>query len=99
VIAAEYDKGALCCRPTDLVVQQTNKNDSPMIDYPFVLRSRSMSRRRVLVLGGSITASALAGLSPRSAQAVLRLDINQGNPQPMPGCSRRLIPRHSSRKP
>src|SRR5499427_7789609 len=40
---------------------------------------RSLSRRRLLAGAG-----ALAVLAPRSAGAVLRLDITQGNVQPMP---------------
>ena len=41
----------------------------------------SLNRRRLLVGAG---AGALAALSPRMATAVLRVDITQGNPQPMP---------------
>jgi TolB protein len=42
---------------------------------PFLL-----SRRRALALG----AAALAGLAPRPAGAVLKLDVTQGNVQPLP---------------
>ncbi|MDQ2954880.1 MAG: Tol-Pal system protein TolB, partial [Pseudomonadota bacterium] len=40
-----------------------------------------MTRRRLLALGAGVT---LAGLMPRPAAAVVRLDITQGNIQPMP---------------
>jgi TolB protein len=41
-----------------------------------------LSRRRVLALGAAATAGAL--IAPRPALAVLNIDINQGNVQPMP---------------
>ena len=41
----------------------------------------AFTRRRLLTLGAGVT---LAGLLPRPAAAVLRLDITQGNIQPMP---------------
>ena len=41
----------------------------------------TLSRRRLLALGAGAT---LAGLMPRPSAAVLRLDITQGNIQPMP---------------
>jgi TolB protein len=40
-----------------------------------------MSRRRVLLLGAG---AALAGLAPRPAAAVLHLDVDRGNVQPIP---------------
>jgi TolB protein len=40
-----------------------------------------LTRRRLLALGAGVT---LAGLMPRPAAAVVRLDITQGNIQPMP---------------
>jgi TolB protein len=43
-----------------------------------------LSRRRLIALGAGAAAGALAGLSPRLAQAVLRLDVTQGNVQPLP---------------
>src|SRR2546421_9234512 len=43
-----------------------------------------LSRRRFIALGGGAAASALMGLPPRPAQAVLRLDVTQGNVQPLP---------------
>src|SRR5262245_65764961 len=42
----------------------------------------SLSRRRVIMLGGS--AGALASLSPRPAAAVLKLNRSQSNVQPLP---------------
>jgi TolB protein len=48
---------------------------------PILLRGFSMNRRRLLTGAG---AGALAALSPRAARAVVRLDITQGNIQPMP---------------
>src|SRR5882757_3674022 len=44
----------------------------------------SLSRRRALLLGAGAAAGALAGLSPRPADAVLKLDVTQGNVQPVP---------------
>jgi TolB protein len=41
-----------------------------------------ISRRRLIMLGGA--AGALASLSPRPAAAVLKLDVTQGNVQPVP---------------
>jgi TolB protein len=55
-----------------------------MIERQLARNSRALSRRRLLVLGAGVSVSALAALTPPSAQAALRLDINQGNPQPMP---------------
>src|SRR5436853_3044319 len=43
-----------------------------------------LSRRRFIALGAGAAASALIGLRPRPAQAVLRLDVTQGNVQPLP---------------
>src|SRR5260370_30390437 len=43
-----------------------------------------LSRRRALLLGAGATAGALAGLTPRPSEAVVRLDITQGNIQPIP---------------
>src|SRR5215472_12385074 len=40
-----------------------------------------LSRRRLIMLGA---AGALAGLSPQRAAAVLKLDVTQGNVQPVP---------------
>src|SRR6202165_932015 len=43
----------------------------------------TLTRRRLLALGAGVGA-AIAGLMPRPAAAVVRLDITQGNIQPMP---------------
>ncbi len=43
-----------------------------------------LSRRRVIMLGASAAMGALAGLSARPAAAVLKLDVTQGNVQPVP---------------
>jgi TolB protein len=43
-----------------------------------------LNRRRALLLGAGAAAGALAGLRPQPAAAVLRLDLNQGNFQPIP---------------
>jgi TolB protein len=46
--------------------------------------SQRLSRRRVLVGSAGVAVGALAGLSSRSASAVVRLDVTSGNIQPMP---------------
>jgi len=43
-----------------------------------------LNRRRLLTLGAGAAAGALTGLSPRPASAVLKLDVTQGNVQPLP---------------
>jgi TolB protein len=43
-----------------------------------------LSRRQILALGAGVSAGAFAGLAPRPARAVLRLDVTQGNVQPIP---------------
>jgi TolB protein len=55
-----------------------------MSDTKFCLGLRPLNRRRLLALGAGVSVGALAGLSTGPAHAVLRLDITQGNPQPMP---------------
>jgi len=52
-----------------------------MIDHTRFLGPRPLNRRRLLTLGAGAGAFAL---SSRTADAVLRLDITQGTPQPMP---------------
>jgi TolB protein len=44
----------------------------------------ALSRRRMMLLGAGMAATAFAGLSPRQAAAVLKLDVTQGNVQPVP---------------
>ena len=44
----------------------------------------TITRRRLLALGAGAAAGVFAGFSPRRADAVLRLDVTQGNLQPMP---------------
>ena len=43
-----------------------------------------LTRRRLMMLGGFVGTSALAGLTPRKAAAVLKLDVTQGTVQPLP---------------
>lgn len=43
-----------------------------------------LTRRRMLAMGAGATAGALAGLPPYRAFAALKLDVTQGNVQPMP---------------
>ena len=45
---------------------------------------KSMSRRTALVIGGASAVGAIAALSIRRAGAVLKLDVTQGNVQPVP---------------
>jgi TolB protein len=51
---------------------------------PAATASPGLSRRRLLALGSGLAAGAAIGLSPRQAGAVLRLDVTQGNVQPIP---------------
>jgi TolB protein len=44
----------------------------------------SLSRRRLMLLGGAAAAAGLTGMSAREAFGVLRLDVTQGNVQPLP---------------
>src|SRR5262249_54003481 len=48
----------------------------------FSIGRTTISRRTVVVAGGA--AAALAALRTKPARAVLRLDVTQGNVQPMP---------------
>jgi TolB protein len=45
---------------------------------------RALSRRRMMMLGAGSAAAALTGLAPQRAGAVLKLDVTQGNVQPVP---------------
>jgi TolB protein len=55
---------------------------------PAILRARSapleIDRRRLLLLGAGATAATVSGLAPRVADAAVRIDVNQGNIQPIP---------------
>jgi TolB protein len=51
-----------------------------MIERASTVSWHVLSRRRLIMLG----AGALAGLSPRPAEAVVKLDVTQGNVQPIP---------------
>ncbi len=51
-----------------------------MIERASTVSWHALSRRRLIMLG----AGALAGLSPRPAEAVIKLDVTQGNVQPIP---------------
>ena len=55
-----------------------------MIARPLTSLLGRISRRSLLLLGAGVAASALGELAPRKAAAVLRLDITQGNFQPLP---------------
>ena len=44
----------------------------------------SLNRRRVLALGAGAAIGACAGFSARPASAVVKLDVTQGNVQPLP---------------
>ena len=46
--------------------------------------SSKLTRRRVLAVGAGMTAGAMAGLYTQNAFAALKLDVTQGNVQPMP---------------
>ncbi|MEA2985326.1 MAG: TolB protein, partial [Alphaproteobacteria bacterium] len=55
---------------------------------PAIMRARSaplkIDRRRLLLLGASASAATMSGLAPRVARAAVRIDVNQGNVQPIP---------------
>ena len=55
-----------------------------MIEGAAKTSSPSLSRRRLMMLGAAGAAGALVGLAPRRAGAVLKLDVTQGNVQPVP---------------
>lgn len=48
------------------------------------LPALDLSRRRLLTLGAGAGIGMAAGLAPRAANAVLRIDVTQGNVQPLP---------------
>jgi len=53
-----------------------------MLKTPLILPNTGLTRRRLLTVGAGSALAAAAGLRP--AQAVLKLDVTQGNVQPMP---------------
>jgi TolB protein len=57
-----------------------------MKDHKFLRMSPLLTRRRALILGSSlaIVAGAVPGLSQRSAHAVTKFDLYQGNVDPLP---------------
>jgi TolB protein len=55
-----------------------------MIELASIARSHSLSRRQLIMLGAGTAAGTLAGLCPRRAAAVLKLDVRSGNVQPIP---------------
>src|SRR5712692_8945303 len=50
----------------------------------WMISRHALSRRRLIVLGAGAAVGAFAGLSPQRAAAVLKLDVTQGNVQPVP---------------
>src|SRR5260370_18940034 len=60
------------------------RDDAPMTQHNSTSSIGWLSRRRAILLGAGATAGALASLAPQPAAAVLRLDITQGNVQPIP---------------
>jgi TolB protein len=57
---------------------------SPMTDRHFMPAPLPLTRRQALAFGAGVGASALIGLSSRTAFAQLKLEITRGNVQPMP---------------
>ena len=55
-----------------------------MIERALTASGHSLSRRRLIMLGAGAAVGAFAGLSPQRAAAVLKLDVTQGNVQPVP---------------
>src|SRR5689334_1735531 len=60
------------------------RDDQAMIERVATLTGHALSRRRVVALGAGAAAAALAGIAPRRADAVLKLDVTSGNVQPIP---------------
>src|SRR5215470_20301123 len=65
-----------------LTVAAVTSGDRATIDADST--AMRLSRRRLIMLGAGAAAGALASLSPRRAGAVLKLDVTQGNVQPVP---------------
>jgi TolB protein len=58
--------------------------DRVMIERTSSATHHAVNRRRLLMLGAGAAAGTLAGLAPRRAGAVLKLDVTQGTVQPLP---------------
>src|SRR5262249_10838726 len=65
-----------------LTVAAVTSGDRATIDADST--AMRLSRRRLIMLGASAAAGAFASLSPQRAAAVLKLDVTQGNVQPVP---------------
>jgi TolB protein len=55
-----------------------------MIERVSLPNRHALSRRRLITVGAGAAVGVLAGLSPRGAGAVLKLDVTQGTIQPVP---------------
>ena len=55
-----------------------------MIERASIPNRQALSRRRLITMGAGAAVGVLAGLSPQRAAAVLKLDVTQGNIQPIP---------------
>ncbi|MEA2926458.1 MAG: TolB protein [Alphaproteobacteria bacterium] len=55
-----------------------------MIERVSLPNRHALSRRRLITVGAGAAVGVLAGLSPRRAGAVLKLDVTQGTIQPVP---------------
>ena len=55
-----------------------------MIERASLPNRHALSRRRLITVGAGAAVGVLAGLSPRRAGAVLKLDVTQGTIQPVP---------------
>jgi TolB protein len=55
-----------------------------MIERALTASRYVLSRRGMMLVGASAAVGALAGLAPRRAAAVLKLDVTSGNVQPIP---------------
>jgi TolB protein len=55
-----------------------------MIERVSLSNRHALSRRRLITVGAGAAVGVLAGLSPRRAGAVLKLDVTQGTIQPVP---------------
>ncbi len=55
-----------------------------MIERVSLPNRHALSRRRLITVGAGAAVGVLAGLSPRRADAVLKLDVTQGTIQPVP---------------